>query len=597
MVYRLPTKTLFTSRVLRFISSDQVLAAIMVLFAVIHLPSMNAPFFVLDDEWQLDHVKSFLHVREAFGVDFFGFWRPVKNILFLIFSFLSSFGMFWARLVAVGIGLIAIHAVHRLMKELTQSSGHAALCTALWALSPTLVSSVAWLSCTNILLMTAFACHAIRLHLKSFEEGSSSVRIWRRVGSIVLMLAGLFAYEGGIVVPALAVLIDLFLHPERLRKRNTLGLYLLYLIPILVYLSLRFTIGEPQALEAHFRNTTPAQASLSSAWFTLGHLSWWFWPFNRFAILGEYEYGMVSIHWLIAAWLFIFTACALAFFFRKTHPLAAIGWCWFLVAFSPMSNIAGLLTGPWGDYYLTLSSLGLALLFSSGIIKGLALKSVPTRFISLGIITTRLFAIHTAWLWSGYWNDPKALWEKTHLTFPESAKPLIFLAKAQLAAGQHDNAALSLENAARMDNESSLILAPKTILAIHRGDFSAAEAYALRYAQTKRDTWVLGVLGFLQEELHGDPAQAKHLYEEAVQIRPWSRESSFAAKRLALIHVQNQDLDSARHLWESVLRHNPADEDARINLGIARQAQQRQKERESSKTNSDVPPAPNAIKP
>ncbi len=577
----------------RWHSGKRAFLAIMIIFAVIHLPSMETPFSPLDDYWQLDHVKSFQDWPDAFGADVFGFWRPVKNFLFLGYSALSSFGMLWARLPALGIGLLAIHAVYRFAEELTASTRHAALCTALWAFSPTLVSSTAWLSCTNILLMTALACHALRLHLASFADGADGpAQTRRRLGAAALMLAALLAYEGGIVIPALAILLDFFRHPKRLWSRSNIGVYLLYLLPMLIYLSLRFTLGSPQSLEAHFRNTTAAQASLSSAWFTLGHLSWWLVPFGRFALLGEYEYGMVTLPWLTAAWLFLVTACALAFAFRKSHPLASIGWCWYLLAFSPMSNLAGLLTGPWGDYYLTLPSLGLALLASTWIQTGLARKSTLPRLLSMGFLATRLAAIHTASLWSGYWNHPQTLWEKTHLTFPDSARPLIYLSKIQIENAQLDEAAQSLDNATRIHPESPHLLPPKTILAIRRGQFAEAETHALRYARTNRDTWALGILGYFQEEIHGNPGQAKLLYEEAVQKTPWSHESSFAAKRLALIHAQNHQLDSAISLWQNVLRHNPADVEGRTNLSIALRAQQQQNTAVSNTAAPDAPPTP-----
>ncbi|HTR42929.1 MAG TPA: hypothetical protein VMH87_15045, partial [Pseudomonadales bacterium] len=266
---------------------------VLVAYLAIGACSIHAPFFALDDMDELYLVRASSSWVALVGTDLYHFFRPIKNLMFVAYNWLYNHGgMIPVRTMALGIGVFSACAVFKLCCRLLADRNWALVATAIWLLSPTLVSSTAWLSASNILLMTGLAAVAVTLHDLACESeepttGSSKItgKIWGAFALLFLLLA-LFSYEGAISVVALFFAVDWYLHPERLKRLFTWALYSLYGMAFVFYMVLRHQAQSTQTVLGGFSNVSRFQAAVSSGYITMLHTSVWLWPFNRMAVFG-----------------------------------------------------------------------------------------------------------------------------------------------------------------------------------------------------------------------------------------------------------------------------------------------------------------------
>src|ERR1700722_9677023 len=139
--------------------------AVLLAYIAIGACSIHAPFFTLDDMDELYLVRSDGSWLSLLGIDLYHFFRPVKNLMFAAYNWLyDQGGMVAVRAVPIAIGVLSACAVFKLCSRLLADRRWAVVATAIWLLSPTLVSSTVWLSASNILLMTGLAAAALAFH-------------------------------------------------------------------------------------------------------------------------------------------------------------------------------------------------------------------------------------------------------------------------------------------------------------------------------------------------------------------------------------------------------------------------------------------------
>lgn len=147
--------------------------AMLLAYIAIGACSIHAPFFPLDDMDELGLVRVNGSLASLLGTDLYNFFRPVKNLLFAVYNWLYyQGGIVPVRIVPLVIGVISAYAVFKLCCRLLANRNWALVATAIWLLSPTLVSSTAWLSASNILLMTGLAAAALTFHDLACESMS-----------------------------------------------------------------------------------------------------------------------------------------------------------------------------------------------------------------------------------------------------------------------------------------------------------------------------------------------------------------------------------------------------------------------------------------
>ncbi len=561
---------------------DLLFGAILLAYVAIGVCSINAPFFPLDDRDELNLVRASGSWFSLLGTDLYHFFRPVKNLLFAGYNWLYFHGgMVPVRTVALVIGMLSAWSVFKLCSRLLASRGWALVATAIWLLSPTLVSDTAWLSASNILLMTGFAaaavtCHDLACESEELTAGTAAKtgKLWSVLALLFLILA-LASYEGAVSVVALFVVVDWYLHPQRLRRRSTWQKYLLYGLALVIYLILRHHAQSTKYVLGGFSGVSRLEAAVSSGYLTMLHAGIWLWPYNRMAVIGGYYWGQVPMAELAFCTLIVLAATAFSILQRRRYPHVALGILWFLLAFAPMSNVLGFRNGPYCDSYITLSTVGAGIAFAA-VLRALwpSGKTGPARIIALAIITllivSRVAAAVEAAVWSSAWNNPAVTYECSLRTFPQAFDAMTELAKLYEARGEYSNADELAAESIKIAPDRTHPYAVRAVVAEREGRIQDALKWLGDYQLlAPTNAWGLTFRADIYADHLGQPDRAEALYREAIAARPWSQDATRAAYELAYMEAKQGHRAEAISLWEELLTYAPDDGVLHWDLSVA----------------------------
>jgi len=336
------------------------LSSIVILFVYLSIVcnSITEHLFWADDPDEMDFVRNISSLWDLFGHDVFQLFRPVKNLLWFLFSQLEPHGLAWCHGIAITIGIFSFFAILYFFQHLFESPWKAFFAASIWLLSPTLVSSVAWLSCLNIQVMVAFATLAIVFHDKAWDD--RRFRPLRVALACIFLSFALVSYECAVSVVPILIAFDWLLRPGRLKTHRAWMPHACYWIILFLYIILRHLAGAKGTAGGRWIEATRGQLIVSSPWFAVQHLASWFWPFGRFSVGGSYVWGEVSPAVLAMCAVAGVAVLALAFALRKRRPALSFSVLFAVLALAPVCNCLGFGNGPYGDYYLTLASVGIA---------------------------------------------------------------------------------------------------------------------------------------------------------------------------------------------------------------------------------------------
>lgn len=543
--------------ILAFSRRKSAMALVLSAYVAIQALAISSAWFPADDMQELVFVRTLKSSWQLLGVDVFGLFRPVKNLLFLLFSVLEPVGMPAVRAVAIAIGVVTFFPVRAFFLRVFRDERCALLASAIWLLSPTLVSSVAWLSCVNIQLMCGFAAGAFVCHDSE-----------RPFGAALLLFIACVSYECAVAVGPCLVVFDFFLRAEKARKRETWLCYALYAFVTVAFLALRQACGSVHSVSGSIANCSRADVVFASAYLSCQHFLSWLWPFGRMTVFGGYAAGSVSATWLIGAWAVIGGAALLSLVLRRSCPVAAFGIALMLVGFLPVSNVTGIGNGPYGDYYLGISSLGLA---------SILVSACYSRIGRLAVGLLRGAAIVAAFHWAWLWSDGDRAFSAGAENFPGFFGNKIILASRSADAGDFANA---LELGRQIEAVVGAHSGQMSVVYLVRGLYELREtknaARALEsFAKSRKCSDFSDVsinrdyyVGCVYDDLMDDKAQAERFYASSLRGQ-WTRDSVPAANRLAIIKATNGKFTEAIDLWVRALRICPADAEMQHNLSLA----------------------------
>ena len=559
---------------------ERLLFIVPLVYAIVMCFSLSNEWFPADDKQELIFVRNVSSNWVLFGVDVFGLFRPIKNLLFSLFNhMIPLIGIIGCRIVGIAIGTLSFFPILALCRRIFTKDWKALATASIWLLSPTLVSSVAWPSAINIQFMVAFAALAIVFH----DDAWNASERW--ISQIIFASAFLFlslvSYECAISVLPILILFDWLLRPGRIKNPRIWFAHAFYAMIVVAYLLARGLFKASMHVSGSFAEVEKWQLIVSSPFFMGQHFLSWFWPFGRFTVFGSYKWGQTS--WTVLVFCAVLFVSILAFAIAERKRLPILSFCilFALLSFAPVSNCLGIGNGPYGDYYLSLASIGL----SAGCIElcDLFLRTKGTlRYFALAVVvafaTIRLLSVPEAARWASWWKSGEKAYAASIRHYPSyfynkvAAAALLFDAGRQdeaLALGDEVEKAVG-ENAQQM---TSIHLfralhamqmerdADKALEEIEKSIRTAAPGRALANAHYYR--------GCVFEDLKGDDSTAEKEYEIALAGR-WDVDSVPCADRLARLKAIRGERDTAIAIWEKAARLDPKNESVQWNLALAR---------------------------
>jgi tetratricopeptide (TPR) repeat protein len=488
----------------------------------------NFEFLRIDDP---DYVTANSHVRAGLSLDglkwaFTSFdannWHPLTWI-----SLQLDFQLFGDDPRGYHVENVLLHAANAvllllLLRRMTAAEWPSAFVAALFAMHPTHVESVAWITERKDVLSALFWMLTTIAYVRYVEQPGFG----RHLLVLLAFAVGLTAKPMLVTLPATLLLLDFW--PLRRRLRWWLlieKLPLFVVVAATIPLTIRAQAGVAKSLDL-FPLHVRAENALVAYVQYIGML---FWPVDL-AIFYPHPGESIPLWKAIAAAIALLAITLTAIALRRRRPYVIVGWLWFLGTLVPVIGIMQVGMQALADRYTYIPYIGLFIILAWGIADATAswaARELPLT-IAGGIVLAACGVL--SFLQVGYWRNTEVLWRHN-------------LALTRDDGTAHQGLGLEL---------------------LARGEFEEARDHlreAIRRGRHMPSTH--GGLGLALERL-GDMDGAAEQYQTALKIAPKSASNLFGLGRVR--EAQGRYAD-ARDQFEAGLRLNPNEIPAHVDLG------------------------------
>jgi protein O-mannosyl-transferase len=394
-------------------------------------------------------------------------WHPLTTITHMLDCQLHGLNAGWHHFTNVLLHAIAVVLLFVALQQMTGALWRSAFVSAVFAVHPLHVESVAWIAERKDVLSAVFFMLALIAYLRYTRQPS----IGRYLTVVLVVALGLMSKPMLVTLPFVLLLLDYWPLGRFEGHRSNTGGQVLQLIvekiplialsavsSIVTFLAQRGAIGWTEQL--------PVSERINNAFVAyVVYIRQMFWPIGL-AVFYPHPENRLPV-WEVSLALIVLAAITVAaFVFRKRAPYFVTGWLWYLGMLVP---VIGLLQVGWqghADRYTYLPQIGLYIAVTWAVTD--LTRSWHFQRVALGGAAVLIVGALSccAWLQTSYWRDSETLF--THALAVTSNNDvalnnlgIIFLDKGQLDdAISRLQAALDLrpENAPAHDNLAKALL-------------------------------------------------------------------------------------------------------------------------------------------
>jgi len=433
-------------------------------------------------------------------------WHPLTWISHMLDVSLFGLNPAGHHLISAAFHALNAALLFILLRTLTGNTIPAAFVSALFALHPLRVESVAWASERKDVLSTFF----FFLTLLSYVSYARTKRFWIYGLTLLFHLAGLLAKQMTVTLPLICLLLDYW--PLRrfsfagVWRRLTLEKIPLFLLSLGAGLTVYYVQLKTGVL--HGEEIFPLSWRLSNAVYSLvAYLGKMFFPINL-SVFYPHPLGTLSPYKVLLFALFLAALTGAVFLSRR--PYLIVGWLWYLITIIPVLGLIQVGIQGMADRYTYLPSIGLTLAVVWGLEELLQGKEkLRKAAFVLGISVLMLFSVLTVkqiGVWQNsytlyrhsaavipdnYWaynnlgavlfsqgkvEEAKALFERTLLIMPDYPGAHKNLAAILYREGRLREALEHMEHALKIEPKNPEFLAAKGAILLKMGDKKGAKA-------------------------------------------------------------------------------------------------------------------------
>jgi len=387
------------------------------------------------------------------------YWMPLSLISHM--ADVQFFGLHAGNHHAVNVILHALNSVllFLVLRSMTGTIWRSALVSALWAIHPLRVESVAWIAERKDLLGGLFFMLSLAAYLN-----------YIRSKSLVSYLLILFAFTLGLLSKPIVVSLPLVLlaldywplnrlaeipNPRRVRLLiiEKLPLFALSACSCLMTL-----LTQQQALNPQLQAPILVKAA-NAAVATCIYLGKMVFPRNLAAYYPFPPHGWTSSQ-VILSLVLLAMLTVLVLLQRVRRPYLAVGWFWYLLMLAPASGIVQAGSQAYADRFTYLPQIGLLIAmiwFVAALVeKCQGWKLFHRGRLIFGVLGTGLvlgFVILSAasWYQIGFWQNDITLWMHTLSCTSDNSLPHNNLGNALHRLGRNEEAIANYREAFRID--------------------------------------------------------------------------------------------------------------------------------------------------
>lgn len=500
-------------------------------------------------------------VRWAFtSLGYASNWHPLTWLSHMLDVQLFGLAPVGHHLANLLIHLLNSELLLMVLIMLTGSLWPSVFVTALFAVHPLHVQSVAWVAERKDVLSSLFWMLTLWSYLRYVQRPGG-----RRYALVVVAFGlGLLAKPMLVTLPFVLLLLDFWplgrlvgrrINPSNRAivqvTREKLPLFLLAAASCVITI-----LAQSRAISAAL--VLPMDARISNALLAyVGYLGKMIWPLQ----LSIFYPQSNEINWakaLVASlWLLLFTLTA--FFSRRSHPAIAVGWLWYLGTLVPVIGLIQVGGQTMADRYTYLPLIGIFIAIAFGL-SDLLPKWKQRHVVLVGSAALALAALLPVTMTEvRYWKDSLTIFGRALEVTSRNWVAERSYGTALLNLGRAEEALPHLIESARI-SAGSAEASHNLGVAYYRLNQKTEAAVAFRQATRLDQTYAPAHynLGVIAAE-SGDLAEGIEQFRETLKYQPESFEAQF---NLGLALERSGARKEALAHFREALRIRPADRDA-----------------------------------
>jgi tetratricopeptide (TPR) repeat protein len=412
-----------------------------------------------------------------------------------------------------------------------------AFVTALFAIHPLRVESVAWIAERKDVLSAVF----FFLTLGAYVRYTRARSFGRYLIMSILFACGLMSKPMLVTTPVVLLLLD-YWPLKRIADGKSFRRMMLEKLPLFALSAASSIVAFAlQVQSSESVGQLPFGWRLQNALVTYVTYIWqMFWPANL-AVFYPHPDDRLAVWQVALAAAFLIAITRVAFALRRSHPYLLVGWLWYLIMLLPVIGIVEVgLQGRADRYtYLPQAGLYIALTWLAAEVS----RSLPHRKEILAAVGSGIVIILSACAWkqTTYWRNSETLWTHTLAVTTDNDVALTNLGTSLMDRGQLDDAFSYFQRALAVRSRSEHSHYNLSLALIHDSVGN-----------------VLARKGRLDDAI-------VHL-RQAIGFRPDYADAHY---NLGTALFQKGDLDGAIAEWRTTLSIHPYDAGAHTSLGNA----------------------------
>lgn len=416
-----------------------VLMGLIVLTAIIYLPTLNYEFYPKIDDGNLilenETVKNFPNNISAFFTEFvFGLYHPFTTLSFGFDYFLFGENPIGYRIHSLLLHLLNVMLVFLFVKKLSKKSSIAIFSALIMAIHPMHIESVIWISERKDVLFVLY----FLLSLLFYQKSNASKKYIYPALCYLFFLFSLLAKPTAVILPLALVLVDYVNDRKIMFKQLTrkTHLFLTALLFGLINIKAQNSIEIIQPLSDNFNLfqlvTIPVYAFsyyITQFFVPVGIAAKHFYP----EIINEQIAWYYYLGWF---WMLVFGAIVIKF---RKNVLVVFGSLFYIIGIILVLKIIPTGNDIVSDRYSYLSYIGISVLFGiliNSCLSGYKNKKMEYFLLTVFAIYFGIFTLSNV----SNWKNEIAIWTQVIKLYPESALSYHYRGLAYSSHAQFDEA-------------------------------------------------------------------------------------------------------------------------------------------------------------
>ncbi|MEK7795411.1 MAG: tetratricopeptide repeat protein [Candidatus Hydrogenedentota bacterium] len=506
----------------------------------------------------------------ATSVGYFANWFPVTWYSHMLD--VKLFGLHAGGHHATNLALHVVNALllYWLLYRMTSRAGASAMVAALFAVHPFHVETVAWVSERKGVLSTTFWL----LTILAYVRYAASPNARRYVAVLALFAAGLMTKPMLVTLPCVLLLLDYwplaryrFAETGWARRAARIVLEKAPLFALAAAISIATVVAQERSGGLKSAEQFPLATRLANAPIAyVTYLAKTIVPYGL-AVIYPQSYAPPERWKAIGAAAILLIVTVAAVFLARRRPYVFVGWCWFVGALIPVSQLVQVGSHAMADRYTYVPHIGLFIVMvwlAADLARG---RSVPVWATVAGSSVVIAIFCALSVRQSEYWRDSVSLYTRALDVTTGNRIAHNNLGRSLMDLGRVDEAIAHYEEALRIapDYETARMNYGNALVSTGRWD--EARAQFEKAAEIDPSSAPARTnLGNVYMQI-GQLEKAIEQYKKGIELEPNETETY---NGLGACYFQMGKYGDAATQFEKVLAINPGHEKARRNLAAAR---------------------------